>query len=180
MWSFFRFLAPIFVVLFFAFVIFWLPPTANRSSTSTVATEATKPAGSTSTATLSETSAGSQSDTSRKPAFFAVGQVWNVEMNDGETNFRGTLQISREAVTDYAGVLVMSYTYRGKTKKLRQDAKIWMEKNQVYVVCSNPSFLQGSASYDADRFDLVVKSPTQLAGKNNDAARNGGWVKMWR
>lgn len=107
--------------------------------------------------------------------------MWNVELNDGETTFRGKLQVFGQPAAGnmYIGTLDLTYTYKGQMKQVRENANIEVTGNQVQVICSNPHFLRGSGSYDADNFYFTMSSPTQFSGRSSDTSRGGGSARMW-
>lgn len=129
-----------------------------------------------------EREAGSKESKPANPEFQIQGS-WHVEYlgSDG-LDYSGTLQVNEKTGTGiYAGLMVLSFTnIRGRPEKVQQDARITVRENTVIVQGSNPIYLLGSGSYDADTLTLRITGPDVLEGKGDDVDGPGGPVIITR
>lgn len=94
----------------------------------------------------------------------------------------GSLRVTQSTGNgSYRGVLVLAFVNtEGQAKRVQQDAAISVQGNTVIVNGSNPVYLQGTGTYNADNYTVTISSNNLLRGSNSDTKGVGGAVVISR
>ena len=91
----------------------------------------------------------------------------------------GTLRVNNAVGNGvFRGVLVLSYTSNGVTKQIQEDTLITVQGETITINGSNPVYLSGTGSYNADNYTLNKVSNNVLKGVNKDSAGAGGIIVL--
>ena len=93
----------------------------------------------------------------------------------------GTLNV-RENIGGgrFRGVLVLSFSNGGQSKRVQQQALLTVQGSSVTVEGSDPVYLMGEGTYNADSYSLTVGSTNLMRGTNTDTRGKTGVVVISR
>ncbi len=124
----------------------------------------------------------SSNNTNAAPAGFPMMGEWLVDyVSSTGYTANGSLRVTQNlGGGSFRGVLVLGYVTYGESKQVQQDTVITVQGTTVTVNASNPVYLRGKGSYNADNYTLTIGSNNLLRGQNSDTKGAGGAVVISR
>lgn len=114
---------------------------------------------------------------------FAMLGEWLVDyVSESGYTANGTLRVTQNLGNgSFSGVMLLGYTNsEGVAKRVRQDATVTVRGNTVTINGSNPVYVLGTGTYNADNYTLAIASSNLMRGRNSDAKGTGGVVVISR